>query len=98
MDASNFPQVSYMSLFCFVQATDFAGLLHLVKFYKSRRFDADIGMPRSKSALCITFFPYQQLSCIVVPFFLHLRLIKYRSVLLIGRTTSMISQSTLFLR
>ncbi|RLN33659.1 transcription initiation factor TFIID subunit 2 [Panicum miliaceum] len=28
------------------EATDLAGLLHLVKFYKSRRFDADIGMPR----------------------------------------------------
>ncbi|KAG2643363.1 hypothetical protein PVAP13_2KG296800 [Panicum virgatum] len=28
------------------EATDFAGLLHLVKFYKSHRFDADIGMPR----------------------------------------------------
>ncbi|OVA05041.1 Peptidase M1 [Macleaya cordata] len=26
--------------------TDWAGLLHLVKFYKSRRFDADIGLPR----------------------------------------------------
>uniref|UniRef100_A0ACD5XL59 Uncharacterized protein n=1 Tax=Avena sativa TaxID=4498 RepID=A0ACD5XL59_AVESA len=26
--------------------TDLAGLLHLVKFYKSRRFDADIGLPR----------------------------------------------------
>jgi hypothetical protein len=45
-----FTQVSYMSLFCFIQATDLAGLLHLVKFYKSRRFDADIGMPRSRSA------------------------------------------------
>ncbi|PUZ70664.1 hypothetical protein GQ55_2G251900 [Panicum hallii var. hallii] len=28
------------------EATDLAGLLHLVKFYKSRRFDTDIGMPR----------------------------------------------------
>nr|CAB3453354.1 unnamed protein product [Digitaria exilis] len=28
------------------EATDLAGLLHLVKFYKSRRFDSDIGMPR----------------------------------------------------
>jgi hypothetical protein len=46
-----------MSLFCFIQATDLAGLLHLVKFYKSRRFDSDIGMPRSRSALCITCFP-----------------------------------------
>ncbi|VAI32348.1 unnamed protein product [Triticum turgidum subsp. durum] len=26
--------------------TDLAGLLHLVKFYKSRRFDTDIGLPR----------------------------------------------------
>ncbi|KQJ90190.1 hypothetical protein BRADI_4g29947v3 [Brachypodium distachyon] len=26
--------------------TDLTGLLHLVKFYKSRRFDADIGLPR----------------------------------------------------
>lgn len=26
--------------------TDLAGLLHLVKFYKSRRFDADVGLPR----------------------------------------------------
>ncbi|XP_074579970.1 transcription initiation factor TFIID subunit 2 [Curcuma longa] len=26
--------------------TDLAGLLHLIKFYKSRRFDADIGLPR----------------------------------------------------
>jgi transcription initiation factor TFIID subunit 2 len=51
------------------EATDLAGLLHLVKFYKSRRFDTDIGMPRSKSALCITFPPCQELSCIVVLFF-----------------------------
>ncbi|XP_073100622.1 transcription initiation factor TFIID subunit 2 isoform X1 [Elaeis guineensis] len=29
-----------------VQETDLAGLLHLIKFYKSRRFDADIGLPR----------------------------------------------------
>ncbi|KAL6600790.1 hypothetical protein ACP70R_045075 [Stipagrostis hirtigluma subsp. patula] len=28
------------------EATDLAGLLHLVKFYKSRRFDPDIGLPR----------------------------------------------------
>ncbi|KAL6846135.1 hypothetical protein ACP4OV_023583 [Aristida adscensionis] len=28
------------------EANDLAGLLHLVKFYKSRRFDADIGLPR----------------------------------------------------
>ncbi|XP_062199068.1 transcription initiation factor TFIID subunit 2-like [Phragmites australis] len=28
------------------EATDLVGLLHLVNFYKSRRFDADIGMPR----------------------------------------------------
>ncbi|CAM0951320.1 unnamed protein product [Alopecurus aequalis] len=28
------------------EETDLAGLLHLVKFYKSRRFDADIGLPR----------------------------------------------------
>ncbi|KAK7330203.1 hypothetical protein VNO77_24390 [Canavalia gladiata] len=26
--------------------TDFSGLLHLVKFYKSRRFDPDIGLPK----------------------------------------------------
>uniref|UniRef100_A0A1D1ZHW3 Transcription initiation factor TFIID subunit 2 n=2 Tax=Anthurium amnicola TaxID=1678845 RepID=A0A1D1ZHW3_9ARAE len=26
--------------------TDWAGLLHLVKFYKSRQFDAEIGLPR----------------------------------------------------
>ncbi|XP_008244038.1 PREDICTED: transcription initiation factor TFIID subunit 2 [Prunus mume] len=26
--------------------TDWAGLLHLVKFYKSRRFDANIGLPK----------------------------------------------------
>lgn len=26
--------------------TDWAGLLHLIKFYKSRRFDPDIGLPR----------------------------------------------------
>ncbi|ONK56593.1 uncharacterized protein A4U43_C10F10470 [Asparagus officinalis] len=26
--------------------TDWAGLLHLIKFYKSRRFDADIGLPK----------------------------------------------------
>ncbi|GMN57919.1 hypothetical protein TIFTF001_027031, partial [Ficus carica] len=28
------------------EETDWAGLLHLVKFYKSRRFDAEIGLPR----------------------------------------------------
>ncbi|XP_019451974.1 PREDICTED: transcription initiation factor TFIID subunit 2 isoform X1 [Lupinus angustifolius] len=28
------------------QETDFGGLLHLVKFYKSRRFDPDIGLPK----------------------------------------------------
>ncbi|XP_057420384.1 transcription initiation factor TFIID subunit 2 isoform X3 [Lotus japonicus] len=28
------------------QETDFSGLLHLVKFYKSRRFDPDIGLPK----------------------------------------------------
>ncbi|WOL20068.1 hypothetical protein Cni_G28870 [Canna indica] len=28
------------------EETDLAGLLHLIKFYKSRRFDADIGLPR----------------------------------------------------
>ncbi|KAF7072472.1 hypothetical protein CFC21_077591 [Triticum aestivum] len=28
------------------EETDLAGLLHLVKFYKSRRFDTDIGLPR----------------------------------------------------
>ncbi|KAF7838614.1 transcription initiation factor TFIID subunit 2 isoform X1 [Senna tora] len=28
------------------QETDWAGLLHLVKFYKSRRFDPDIGLPK----------------------------------------------------
>lgn len=62
--------------FCFIQATGLAGLLHLVKFYKSHRFDADIGMPRSRSALCITFFPSQQLSRIII-LSLQLRLIKY---------------------
>lgn len=30
----------------FKQETDLTGLLHLVKFYKSRRFDPDIGLPR----------------------------------------------------
>jgi len=69
LDAFYFTQVSYMSLFCFIQATDLAGLLHLVKFYKSRRFDADIGMPRSRSALCITCFPCCKLLCIIAPFF-----------------------------
>lgn len=29
------------------EETDWAGLLHLVKFYKSRRFDASIGLPRT---------------------------------------------------
>ncbi|KAK7857443.1 transcription initiation factor tfiid subunit 2 [Quercus suber] len=28
------------------QETDWAGLFHLVKFYKSRRFDANIGLPK----------------------------------------------------
>uniref|UniRef100_A0A0E0B2U2 Transcription initiation factor TFIID subunit 2 n=1 Tax=Oryza glumipatula TaxID=40148 RepID=A0A0E0B2U2_9ORYZ len=28
------------------EGTELTGLLHLVKFYKSRRFDADIGLPR----------------------------------------------------
>nr|XP_025616525.1 transcription initiation factor TFIID subunit 2 isoform X5 [Arachis hypogaea] len=28
------------------EETDFAGLLHLIKFYKSRRFDSDIGLPK----------------------------------------------------
>lgn len=28
------------------EETDFAGLQHLIKFYKSRRFDANIGLPR----------------------------------------------------
>eukprot|EP00268_Persea_americana_P000193 TRINITY_DN10075_c0_g2_i16.p1 TRINITY_DN10075_c0_g2~~TRINITY_DN10075_c0_g2_i16.p1 ORF type:complete len:575 (-),score=125.59 TRINITY_DN10075_c0_g2_i16:2665-4389(-) len=28
------------------EETDWAGLLHLIKFYKSRRFDATIGLPR----------------------------------------------------
>lgn len=28
------------------EETDWAGLLHLVKFYKSRRFDPDIGLPK----------------------------------------------------
>ncbi|KHN15152.1 Transcription initiation factor TFIID subunit 2 [Glycine soja] len=28
------------------EETDFSGLLHLVKFYKSRRFDPDIGLPK----------------------------------------------------
>ncbi|XP_022738715.1 transcription initiation factor TFIID subunit 2 isoform X2 [Durio zibethinus] len=28
------------------EETDFTGLQHLVKFYKSRRFDADIGLPK----------------------------------------------------
>ncbi|XP_048328953.2 transcription initiation factor TFIID subunit 2 [Ziziphus jujuba] len=28
------------------EETDWAGLLHLVKFYKSRRFDANIGLPK----------------------------------------------------
>ncbi|KAM6569313.1 hypothetical protein CsatB_017298 [Cannabis sativa] len=28
------------------EETDWAGLLHLVKFYKGRRFDADIGLPK----------------------------------------------------
>lgn len=29
-----------------MQETDWAGLVHLVKFYKSRRFDANIGLPK----------------------------------------------------
>lgn len=29
-----------------VQETDWAGLVHLVKFYKSRRFDENIGLPK----------------------------------------------------
>ncbi|TKY54942.1 Transcription initiation factor TFIID subunit 2 [Spatholobus suberectus] len=28
------------------EETDFSGLLHLVKFYKNRRFDPDIGLPK----------------------------------------------------
>ncbi|KAH1118114.1 hypothetical protein AAZX31_17G117900 [Glycine max] len=28
------------------EETDFSGLLHLMKFYKSRRFDTDIGLPK----------------------------------------------------
>ncbi|XP_071903479.1 transcription initiation factor TFIID subunit 2-like isoform X1 [Coffea arabica] len=28
------------------EETDWAGLLHLIKFYKSRRFDPDIGLPK----------------------------------------------------
>ncbi|XAR63884.1 hypothetical protein NMG60_11024024 [Bertholletia excelsa] len=28
------------------EETDWAGLLHLIKFYKSRRFDANIGLPK----------------------------------------------------
>lgn len=28
------------------EETDWAGLMHLIKFYKSRRFDPDIGLPR----------------------------------------------------
>lgn len=34
-----------------LQETDWAGLLHLIKFYKSRRFDATIGLPRLRSSL-----------------------------------------------
>lgn len=76
LDAFYFTQVLYMRLFCFIQATDLAGLLHLVKFYKSRRFDADIGMPRSRSALCITCFPCYKLLCLIVPFLFLIRLIQ----------------------
>jgi transcription initiation factor TFIID subunit 2 len=28
------------------EETDWAGLMHLIKFYKSQRFDPDIGFPR----------------------------------------------------
>jgi hypothetical protein len=31
----------------YMQATSWAGLQHLIKYYKSCRFDPDIGLPRS---------------------------------------------------
>ncbi|XP_044947352.1 transcription initiation factor TFIID subunit 2 isoform X3 [Hordeum vulgare subsp. vulgare] len=45
------PEMEYLAEIHFHQPiqmwdTDLAGLLHLVKFYKSRRFDTDIGLPR----------------------------------------------------
>lgn len=37
----------------FLQDTDWAGLLHLVTYYKSRRFDANIGLPKYVLSTCI---------------------------------------------
>lgn len=78
---------------CCIQVTESAGLLHLLKFYKNRRFDADIGMPRLGSAMCSLFILSKK-------YYVSLFLFAYidASILLIGRMTSMISQSTLFLR
>ncbi|KAH9778526.1 transcription initiation factor TFIID subunit 2 [Citrus sinensis] len=45
--ASELPVLSIYDLYVIIlQETDWAGLLHLVKFYKSRRFDENIGLPR----------------------------------------------------
>ena len=42
------PSCVYLSflLWLLLQETDLSGLQNLIKFYKSRRFDADIGLPR----------------------------------------------------
>nr|XP_010932628.1 transcription initiation factor TFIID subunit 2 [Elaeis guineensis] len=39
-------EAAYALAYTASEETDLAGLLHLIKFYKSRRFDADIGLPR----------------------------------------------------
>lgn len=38
--------VSLILLCLLLQETDLSGLQNLIKFYKSRRFDEDIGLPR----------------------------------------------------
>ncbi|XP_038976477.1 transcription initiation factor TFIID subunit 2 [Phoenix dactylifera] len=39
-------EAAYALAYTASEETDLAGLLYLIKFYKSRRFDADIGLPR----------------------------------------------------
>ncbi|KAH9296277.1 hypothetical protein KI387_039865, partial [Taxus chinensis] len=50
MDSKVFWRVRIESAFALAntatEETDWAGLTHLIKFYKSRRFDPDIGLPR----------------------------------------------------
>jgi len=70
------------------EESDWAGLQHLIKFYKSRRFDAEIGLPKWDWSLLI-----------FGPLFGNQQKISHKTdILLSGRMTSAISQNILCLR